>query len=197
MPISPKTGEPVVRDDDPGLPVTRAEAAALDAGREVLPAPACDCPRLSPADWDGVESDWSDIAFLQAHIKAVAGVPVGYARLQADLRERAASLGGCVPEDAMLLLGPGRFRRPLLLEVEDVPDPAKGVVRPGGVAYSRLVFAPWGGMQRAVDETNDAARERFGRDPSATYVWYLTCRQCSSARNYETLVVAHYPQAPD
>ncbi|MCK9517971.1 MAG: hypothetical protein M0R74_02920, partial [Dehalococcoidia bacterium] len=99
-----------------------------------------------------------------------------------------------VPEDAMFLLGAGRFRRPVLLEVEDPKPGAKDVVRPGGFAYTRLVSAPWGEMQKAVDTTESIAREKYGRKPNDLWVWYLTCRECSQERNFETLFVAHFEE---
>ena len=160
------------------------------------PGPAeCDCPRLEPDDWHEVESDWSDITFLKASTGAVLGVPTGYDSVRTALLERAAKLGASVPEDAMLLLGSGRFRRSVLLEVENLPEGAKDVERPGGVAFSRLVQAPWGQMQGKVEETRERAREAYGREPDATWVWYLTCRVCSRERNFETLIIAHYRDA--
>lgn len=157
---------------------------------------ACSCPRLDPADWDRVESDWSDIAFLRATTTAVLGVPVGYHAAREALEARARDLGATVPEDAMLLLGAGKFRRPIMLEVEGVPAGAKGVERPGGIAWSRLVPAPWGEMQTAVDDVKRAAAEQYGRDPDHIWLWYLTCKVCSAARSYETLIVAHFADRP-
>jgi hypothetical protein len=159
--------------------------ASVAAGEE------CECPRLDPADWHEVESEWSDIAFLSSHVNAVMGVPVGYGNAVHALRARAARLGATVPEDAMVLLGAGNLRRPLLLEV-DAALGAKDVIRPGGVAYSRLVPAPMGQMKGAVEETVTAARKRYGRKPDGVWLWYLTCRLCSSERNFETLVIAHF-----
>ncbi|MCC6381119.1 MAG: hypothetical protein IT304_01365 [Dehalococcoidia bacterium] len=156
----------------------------------------CACPRLDRDDWDDVESDWSDIAFLRTGTTAVMGVPVGYAGSRAALSKKAAGLGLAVPDDAMFLIGAGRFRRPVMLEVEETAPGQRGVVRPGGVAYSRLVSAPWGEMGRVVEETRQRARERYGRQPDALWLWYLTCRTCSQEREYETLVVAHYADVP-
>lgn len=153
----------------------------------------CDCPELDPADWDGIESDWSDITFVATTVNAVAGVPVGFESARQALFDRAAALGATVPESPMLLIGEGRFRRPLLLEVEDVPDGARDVVRPGGVAYTRLVHAPWGELARAAKQLRAEAEQRYGRQPANLYAWYLTCRICSRERNFETLLVAHYP----
>ncbi|MGI8927102.1 MAG: hydrolase, partial [Tepidiformaceae bacterium] len=179
------------------LPVSRADApedsadsAEPEAG---APAAACDCPVLEPAEWHEVESDWSDIAFLTASTNAVLGVPVGYGAIRDDLLKRAARAGATVPTDAMLLMGSGRFRRPVMLEVEEVPAGTKGVRRPGGTVYTRLLEVPWGEMRRAVDETTEAARARYGRDPGDVWIWYLTCRECSRERNFETLLIAHYP----
>jgi hypothetical protein len=155
----------------------------------------CDCARLDPADWHNVESDWSDIAFVRTSTSAVLGVPMGYDKTRGELMAMAQKAGGTIPEDAMLLMGSGRFRRPVMLEIED-PQGHKGVVRPGGVAFSSLVEAPWGQMQRIVDEATDQARERYGRAPDDVWVWYLTCRVCSKERNFETLIVAHYREAP-
>jgi hypothetical protein len=141
-----------------------------------------------------VESDWSDIAFLKTHARAVMGVPVGFSAARDELEGRAKSLGLTIPEDGMLLLGSGRFRRPILLEVEGARENTPGVERPGGIAFSRLVPAPMGEICKAVDETREIARDKFGREPAAVLVWYLTCRMCSAERDYETLVVAHYPE---
>ncbi len=168
----------------------------------------CECPRLDPSDWDEVESDWSDITFLRAHTNAVLGVPVGYDGTRKELRARAAGLGLEVPADAMLLVGSGRFRRPVMLEVEGSASgnvdgkgkveakAAKGIEQPGGIAFSRLISAPWGQMQGLVDETRDMARARYGKAPDGVWVWYITCRECSAARNFETLILAHYAKAP-
>jgi hypothetical protein len=159
----------------------------------VVPEPAdCACPRLDPEEWHDVENDWSDITFVRAATKAVLGVPVGYDVSRANLSKEAAKMGATVPEDAMLLIGEGRLRRQMLLEIEDAPDKAKGLERPGGIAFTRLVEAPWGKMREVVDEVRDAARERYGRDPDNMWQWWLTCRQCNAERNFETLVIAHY-----
>lgn len=152
----------------------------------------CACPRLDAADWHEVESDWGDIVFAKGSVAAFLGVPVGYAGARASLEKKAAAAGGTVPGDAMFLLGSGRFRRTVLLEVEDASRRARGIHSPGGVAFSRLVEAPWGEMSRVVNETKQAAEARYGRRPDDILVWYLTCRECSRERNFETLVIAHY-----
>jgi hypothetical protein len=153
----------------------------------------CDCPRLDAADWHETESDWSDITFVRGAVSAVFGVPMNYVSVGAKLRVRAASLGATVPDDAMLLMGAGKFRRPVLLELEGVPRGARGIERPGGVVYSRLVPAPLGEMKKAVAETELKARVKYGRTPDATWLWYLTCKVCSRDRNFETLILVHYP----
>jgi hypothetical protein len=153
--------------------------------------PECDCPQLDFDDWHEVESDWSDIQFLKAALPAVAGVPIGYAGMRQKLAAEAAKLGLTVPDSPMVLLGEGRLRRPVLLEVETGAPHAR-VVQPGGVAWSRIVPAHFGDMKRLAAETRDMARARYGRDPGALWVWYLTCAVCSEARNWETMFVAHY-----
>jgi hypothetical protein len=174
---------PSPRPEPAGLPLERAEEE-------------CSCPRLDLADWHEVESDWSDITFLRTGAAALLGVPVGYEPARKSLYRRAGQAGLAVPEDAMLLIGKGRFRRPLLLEVEGAGPGQRGLYRPGGVAFSRLVPAPWGQMKRVAEETRQVARARYGHDPHALWVWYLTCRICSAERNFETLLVAHYREAP-
>ena len=183
----------------PVEPPRSTPTSTADTFRDVIHAasnPAnnveCECPRLDPADWHEVESDWSDITFVKGAVSAVAGVPVGYTGVREGLFSQAAKLGAVAPDDAMVLLGEGRLRRPVMVEVEDVPADAKGVVRPGGVVYTRLVPAPLGAMKEAVAETRAAARARYGREPDGIWVWYLTCRVCSSPREFETLIVAHY-----
>jgi hypothetical protein len=168
-------------------PVT-ADEVAEDAAEE------CDCPRLDPDDWHQVESDWSDITFLKGSSSAVLGVPTGFQGTVGELESRATELGATVPEDAMALLGSGQFRRPVWLEVEDAPD-HKDIVRPGGVAYTRLVEAPLGTMGKLVREAEMEARVKYGRAPDSTWLWYLTCRVCSKERNFETLIVSHYRDA--
>lgn len=170
------------------------EALPVEASAELTED--CDCPRLEAGDWHEAENDWSDITFVSSHSTALLGVPVGFAGAKSGLQRRAAKLGLTVPDDAMLLLGAGKFRRAIMLEVEGAQPGQKGVERPGGIAYTRLVPAPWGEMQRVVGETKDAARARYGKDPNDLYVWYLTCRRCSQARQFETLVVAHYKKQP-
>ncbi len=165
-------------------------------GRPVEPAPkpegpVCTCPLLDAEDWHEVESDWSDIAFIRTSLPALAGVPVGYSSIGAKLAEKAAALGATVPEDAMLLLGEGKLRRPVLLEVESDGD-GTGLEMPGGLAFTRLLHAPFGAMKGLVKETRDMAKARYGRDPDDLWVWYLTCPECSADRDWETLFVAHY-----
>jgi hypothetical protein len=157
-------------------------------------AAQCNCPRLDPEEWHEAESDWSDLPFVTTSVLAVLGVPIGFAGLRPTLERKAAKAGASVPDDPMLLLGGGRFRRRVMLEVEveGAARRPRGVKVPGGIAYSRLVPAPWGEMQRVVNETKDAARRRYGLPPNDIWVWYLTCRECSTERNFETLVVAHY-----
>lgn len=151
----------------------------------------CDCPRLEAEDWDRVESDWSDIQFASTSIPAVMGVPLGYDSARKDLARKAMATGALVPEGAMLLVGEGRFRRPVMLEVEGVPSGMRGIERPGGVAYTHLVSAPWGEMKRLVAAFEVEVRVQYNRPPAAIWAWYLTCRQCSSERGFETLLVAH------
>src|SRR5690606_19246228 len=117
-----------------------------------------------------VESDWSDIAFVKGATNAVMGVPVGFGGIRGELERKAAKAGARIPDDPMLLLGSGRFRRPVLLEVEDAPPGAKDIVHPGGFAFSRLVPAPWGEMQKVVDQTEAIAAEKYGRKPDSVWV---------------------------
>ena len=159
-------------------------------------AVACRCPHLDAAEWHEVENDWSDITFVASGTWALLGVPVGFAGAKSGLQGRAAKLGLTVPEDPMLLLGAGRFRRKIMLEVEGSQPGQRGLERPGGIAFTRLVPAPWGDMQKVVGETKDAARKRYGKNPDELYVWYLTCRVCSQEREFETLILAHYKKQP-
>ncbi len=195
--VDVETRQPVARPQFSGGPLPempprveeREDAATPDATDS---AGTCICPRLDADDWHEVESDWSDVAFVEMSLTAAAGVPIGYQGAFAKLSDRARSIGASVPEEPMLLLGEGRFRRPILLEVDDAPEQAKGLVRPGGVAYTRLVPAPLGEIRHVVNETSRKAAERYGRQPDSTWLWYLTCRYCSADRDYETLIVAHY-----
>ncbi len=194
VPVSPKEGGPRRPAVPESLPASRD--AAEEAAEATAEGLSCDCPVLDPADWDEVESDWSDITFLKTTITAVLGVPTGFGSARAELAAVADKIGATVPDDAMLLLGPGRFRRPLMLEVEGAPAGTKGIERPGGFVYTRLLPAPWGRMQGQMDATRDAAREKYGRNADQMWIWYLTCRICSAARNFETLFVAHYRREP-
>ena len=178
---------------DQGARVQPVQEPVDEVPEEAAEAPAsCDCPHLDRDDWHEVESDWSDIAFVKGTTNAVMGVPVGFGGIRGELERKAAKAGARIPDDPMFLLGSGRFRRPVLLEVEDAPPGAKDIVHPGGFAFSRLVPAPWGEMQKVVDQTEAIAAEKYGRKPDSVWVWYLTCRECSGERNFETLIVAHY-----
>ena len=139
-----------------------------------------------------MESDWSDITFVRASTNAVLGVPVGYDSTRSELFRSAERMGATVPEDAMLLMGAGKFRRPVMLEIENVPAGARHVQHPGGFVYTRLLPAPWGEMQTVVDQAKEAATAKYGRKPDDVWVWYLTCRQCSKERKFETLILSHY-----
>jgi hypothetical protein len=181
------TGEPVARPDFSG------DAPVLDEAPQMPSSDAvCGCPRLERDEWHEVQNDWSDITFVKTSIPAAMGVPVGYNKVYAELVSRASKVGATVPDDAMLLLGEGKFRRPVMLEVEDVPADAKGIERPGGVAFTRIAPAAPGAVKGVVEETIKAATDRVGRKPDETWLWYLTCRTCSGERDFETLVVAHY-----
>ncbi len=170
--------------DEKGMPVRKEDA-------QPEPVDSCDCPSLEREDWDEVESDWSDITFLKASTAAVMGVPVGFDSAREELKKRAVELGLSIPEGAMFLNGAGRFRRPIMLEVEGSAE-AKELERPGGIGYSRLFEAPWGKLAKLADQTKKEATEKYGRKPDDVWVWYLTCRHCSKARNFETLIVTHY-----
>jgi hypothetical protein len=178
--------------------MTERRRIRVDGKRQATPradpsAPAdCSCPRLAYEDWHDVESDWTDIAFVRTSVNAVLGVPVGYHGAKVGLEAKARKLGFTIPDDAMVLMGAGRFRRALLLEVDGATPSVRGVFVPGGVAYTRLVEAPWGEMRKRVDEMRDLATQKYGRAPADILVWYLTCRVCSSERNFETLLIAHY-----
>lgn len=169
-----------------------------DAPKQDVAAPPaeCNCPRLDADDWNEVESDWGDITFVSSSTNAVLGVPVGYDVARKNLFAKAAKLGATVPEEPMILLGSGRFRRTILLEVEDVPPGAKGIERPGGIAFTQLMEAPWGEMRHKVDTAREVATQHYGRKPDNLWVWYVTCRECSHERNFETLIIAHYRQSP-
>ncbi|MFN0095618.1 MAG: hydrolase [Dehalococcoidia bacterium] len=178
-----KDGKPApIREDD--LPMSRQEAADLPGEAE-----SCNCPRLEAEDWHEIESDWSDAAFLRGHMWAFMGVPIGYGAARRKLFSRAQKTGSPAPDDAMVIIGSGRMRRPILLEVEDAPGSA---TRPGGIAFSRLVPAPMGRMKKMVGETVDIATKRYRRKPDAIWIWYLTCAVCSAPREFETLIIAHY-----
>lgn len=185
-----------VRLDDKGLPV-RKEDAAPDSTEELKSRleealTSCECPELDRADWDGVESDWSDITFVRATTGALMGVPTGFDSARDNLRRKAMKIGASVPAGAMLLNGEGKFRRPMLLEIEGAPADAKDVERPGGVAFTRIYEAPWGQLKKFASELEREATQRYGRKPDNLWVWYLTCRHCSKPRNFETLIAAHY-----
>lgn len=181
VPVDPKTQKAVE------LPAFGDEPA-----RPAKPDPeSCNCPRLEREEWHEVENDWSDIAFLRGSTTAAMGVPLGYGDSVRELRGKAASLGLSVPEDAMVLLGEGRFRRPVLLEVEGSVT-GRDVERPGGSAFTYLAPAPFGAIKDVVKAAEAAAKEQTGREPDATWLWYLTCRVCSAAREFETLVVCQY-----
>ncbi len=188
VPIDEKTGKSVVLPEFLSGPPP-------EPSPDVEEAPSCPCPRLDRDEWHEVESDWSDITFIRVAIAAAMGVPVGYASARDDLAAKAKAMGATIPDDAMVLLGEGRFRRPVMLEVEGAPAGTRGVERPGGVVFTRLVPARYGDMKRVVEETVAAATERYGKKPDATWIWYLTCRGCSAERDYETLVLAHYREA--
>ena len=175
------------------VPVSRAASDHAQAADE---PESCDCPRLDRNEWHEVESDWSDITFAKIGVPAFFGVPIGFWSNRRKLVARAEA-AGAVPEDAMLLMGPGRLRRPVMLEVEDADPSRREIVTPGGVVFTRLLPAPWGQMRTLVKETRALARERYGRNPAAVWVWYLTCQRCSPSRDFETLFVAHYPKRPE
>lgn len=191
-----------VRVDAPGgrelsVPhVRNAPTGATESTADEPPPERCACPRLDAHEWHEVESDWSDITFLKTSIGAAMGVPIGYGAARERLEKKAREAGAKIPEDAMALLGEGRVRRPLLLEVEAVPAGARDIERPGGIAYSHLVPASLGQMKRLTEETRAAAIARYGKSPDDTWVWYLTCRVCSAERDYETLIIAHYRKRP-
>lgn len=155
----------------------------------------CACPVLDAEDWHDAESDWSDIAFLKSSTTAVMGVPFGYQSTRDELRAKAKQLELELPEDGMVLLGQGKFRRPVMLEI-DVTQGTRGpdIFRPGGVAYTRLVPGRMGSLGKLVDEALGMALGKYGRKPDNTWLWYLTCRHCSEARGFETLIVCHYKE---
>lgn len=191
VPVDPKgkwTAPEDIPPPEPPPPPLDDDAAAEE----------CACPRLDPEDWHEVESDWSDATFARTSVAAVLGVPLKFGQVRERVRAIADAAGAAVPDDAMLLIGPGRVKRPLMLEVEVEGDPESmpGIVMPGGIAFTRLLPAPWGEMKNLARETEAIARKRYGRAPDTLWVWYLTCTHCSSAREYETLFVAHYKKAP-
>lgn len=174
------------------VPIEQAQSGSFSVdGSET-----CECPRLDRNEWHEVESDWSDVAFAKIGVPAFFGVPVRFWSNRRKLVDRAKSAGN-VPEDAMLLMGPGRMRRTVMLEVEDVDASRRDIVTPGGVVFTRLLSAPWGQMRTLMKATRAMARERYGRNPQTVWVWYLTCQNCSTERNFETLFIAHYPIRPE
>jgi hypothetical protein len=185
--VSVDSGKPVVAQPDFGQDVPTAATDRLPDDPSL-----CSCARLDREEWHEVESDWTDVTFVSTTLNAAMGVPLGYQGVRDKLEAAAAALGATVPEDAMMLIGEGKFRRPVMLEVDGPREGAKGVERPGGVVYSRIVPASLGEMKRVVKETNEIAAARFGRKPDTNWLWYLTCRICSGPREFETLILAHY-----
>lgn len=181
---------PVRKDNRPAPPREDGMAMTKAEAEPERPDPTCDCPRLEHSDWHEVESDWREISFVKGALNAVMGVPIGYGGARLKLLQKATKAGAGVPADPMLLIGPGRMRRPFLLEAEGL-DPRRAY-RPGGVAFSRLASAPMGGMKAAVKATVAAASVRYGRKPDRVWIWYLTCAICSGPRDFETLIIAHY-----
>lgn len=173
-----------VRLDGKGEPV--APASPVDDSEP------CDCPQLDPAEWHEAENDWSDIQFLRTHIKALAGVPMGFTALKSELIDRALASGATVPGDPMILLGEGRFRRPLLIEIEDAPPDLDGLFEPGGFAFTLLEKAPPGTVGKLEKQAREAAAAKYGRQPDHLWLWYLTCGRCSGERDFETLFVSHF-----
>jgi hypothetical protein len=154
----------------------------------------CKCPLLDPDDWNAVESDWSDIQFLRGTTPAVLGVPLRFSATRDRLVKKAKQLGGKLPEDAMILVGNGKFRRDILVELDNnrkIPSNKK-IFDPGGVSFTKIYEAPWGQMRNLMTEFETQATARYGRRPDKTWVWYLTCQICTTERNFETLFVAHY-----
>ena len=182
-------------EDIPEAEVAATEDEVDDSGPI---SEECTCPELDPEEWHETESDWSEAPFIHTTVAAMMGVPLRFKHVRGKLEELAEAAGATVPDDAMLIFGPGKVRRQVMIEVEVDGDPAsrKGVHVPGGIAYSRLVAAPWGEMKRIARDTEAAAAERYGKKPDALWVWYLTCNICSAERNYETLFIAHYKKAP-
>ena len=178
-----------VKLDESGLPIAKADVPVEE------PA-TCACPRLEREDWDGVENDWSDITFVKTMTSAVLGVPVGYDSVRAELVKKAEKLGGTVPDDAMQLNGSGKFRRPVFLEVEGIGPGTRDVERPGGIAWTRVFEAPWGQLSKLARQTEEEALRKYAKAPDNLWVWYLTCRECSRERNFETLIAAHYRKVP-
>lgn len=185
QPVAPRVAQPDFGSGSKA-PQPATEPAAVDD------PDLCACPRLDRDDWHEVESDWRGLTFVRSSLFAFMGVPLNYRSARQNLEAAAVGSGATIPDDAMFFLGRGRFRRQLLLEVDDAPAEARGVVRPGGVGFSRLVPAPMGQMKKVVAETSEIASERYKRKPDAIWLWYLTCRVCSEARNFETLIIAHY-----
>lgn len=177
---------PLDKDGKPVLPASAEKETPDDSAVD------CNCPRLEPGDWHETESDWSDIQFVRTHAKALMGVPVGFSGLKAELVAAAEKAGGTVPPDAMVLIGEGKFRRQVLLEVEDADEASRDVVMPGGLAFTMLLPAPWGDMKKLAAQCRATAKAKYGREPNDLWVWYLTCGECSGPRDYETLFVAHY-----
>ena len=154
----------------------------------------CKCPRLDPDEWNAIESDWNDIRFLRGAAPALFGVPLRFEATRNTLVKTAKQLSGKLPEDAMILIGSGRFRREILIELdnlETIPD-NKRIFAPGGFSFSKIYEAPWGQMRNLMTEFETQATARYGRRPDKTWVWYLTCQICTTERNFETLFVAHY-----
>ena len=90
----------------PDFSKSRGERPASPQGNGGQPTPAapveCNCPRLDPADWDGIESDWSDIAFLKTSVCALMGVPIGYGTARHGLEARAKKAGATIPKGTVV-----------------------------------------------------------------------------------------------
>ena len=107
-------------------PDKRGNALPDQAEGPRVESPGCTCPYLDRDDWDRVENDWTDITFVKSATNALLGVPIGFAGAKSDLEKRAKELSLQVPTDPMLLLGAGKFRRTIMLEVEGATDDASG-----------------------------------------------------------------------
>jgi len=140
------------------------------------------CPHNCPGeaglpDWVGDEVDLTGRTFISVGVWHLFFIPLGMKRVFTRVMAQVEAAGLELPEGGLWLHRCGLFRGRLFMEV--APGDRSDLETLPGTYRTAVHRGSWSKIGSTI-------RELKAR---TTYLWYLTCPECSSAENHITVVL--------